>query len=222
MMKIAVIDDHRLFREGLTALLGRHHIEVVTFTNDAQGLLDLSHHKVDIILIDMRMPRMSGLEVLTQIKTKNISNAPIVILTTSHDEKDLKNALQAGAQAYLLKDMKPEELVSALDDVLSGKIIVAKEMTHLLAKILKDKLYGKQNIFDKLTPKEKEVACLIASGLNNKRIACELNISDGTVKLHVKAILRKFQLHSRVEVAIMLIENSFCKNNLASRFAKTS
>ena len=210
-MKIAIIDDHRLFREGLTALLGRHNIEVVAFASGAQGLLGLSHHKVDIILVDMRMPNMSGLEVLIQIKAKNISSAPVVILTTSQNEKDLKNALQAGAQAYLLKDMKPEELVNALHNVLSGKIIVAKEITYLLAKILKDKLDGKQNVFDKLTPKEKEVACLIANGFNNKHIARELSISDGTVKIHVKAILRKFQLHSRVEVAIMLTKESLCK-----------
>lgn len=210
-MRIALIDDHPLFRDGLTALLERHNIEVIAFEGGADALQGLPELSVDIVLLDMRMPKMSGIEVLCALKEQKTTTAPIVMLTTSTQERDLKQCLQAGAHGYLLKDMQPEELVDALNDALTGTIVVAQDMTPVLAKILKNELSDEQEDFDSLTRREKEVACLIKTGLNNKLIARSLDISDGTVKIHVKAILKKMQLNSRVEVAVKMVEGEFCQ-----------
>lgn len=210
-LKVALIDNHTLFRDGLTALLARHNIVVVAFESGKEALVNLGKMTVDIILLDMRMPELSGLETLIEFKKQKINPAPVVMLTTSTEEQDLKQCLQNGAQGYLLKDMQPQELVNALKDVLAGTIVVAPNMTPILAKVLKNELSAEKSSFNQLTPREKEVACLIMTGLNNKLIARSLDISDGTVKLHVKSILKKLSLNSRVEVAVMMIESGFCK-----------
>ncbi len=123
----------------------------------------------------------------------------------------MRDCLKHGAQGYLLKDMDPDELVDALNEVVSGSIVVAQDMTYVLAKVLKNELTDSESSFDVLTNREKEVACQVASGHSNKVIARELGISDGTVKLHVKSILKKLSLSSRVEVAVMVTEKGCCK-----------
>lgn len=209
-MKVALIDNHALFRDGLTALLARHDISVVSFEGGKQALAQLGNMAVDIVLLDMRMPEMNGIEVLQALHTQKTTTAPIVMLTTSTDERDLKKCLKNGAQGYLLKDIHPQELVDALNDALTGIIVVARSMTHIVTKMLKNELNEEENGFEKLTPREKEVACLIMTGLNNKLIARNMNISDGTVKIYVKAILKKLGLNSRVEVAVQMVEGGFC------------
>ena len=211
-MNIALIDNHTLFRDGVTALLARYKISVTSFESGKQALAQLSNISPDIVLLDIRMPEMSGIEVLIALKQQKITQAPIVMLTTSTDEQDIRQCLQNGASGYLLKDMKPEELVNALTDTLQGKMVTANNITPILAKILTNEL-NEVETFQKLTKREKEVACLIMSGLNNKLIARSLNISDGTVKLHVKSILKKLKLQSRVEVAVMMVEGNFCSRN---------
>jgi two-component system nitrate/nitrite response regulator NarL len=209
-MKTFIIDDHALFRDGLSALLKSHNISVETASSAQIGIEALKTAQVDIILLDLRMPDMHGIEALKTIKANNIT-APVVILTTSSDEKDLVDCLKYGAQAYLLKDMEPEHLVEALNDILKGSIVVAQAMTHTLANVLKGELSTKKlNNFERLTPKEKEVLCLISDGLSNKVIAKALNITDGTVKLHVKSLLKKLNLNSRVEAAVMATKQALC------------
>jgi two-component system nitrate/nitrite response regulator NarL len=209
-MKTFIIDDHALFRDGLSALLKSHNISVETANNARIGIEALKTTQVDIILLDLRMPDMHGIDALKAIKANNIT-APVVILTTSSDEKDLVDCLKYGAQAYLLKDMEPEHLVEALNDILKGSIVVAQAMTHTLANLLKGELSTKKlNSFERLTPKEKEVLCLISDGLSNKVIAKALNITDGTVKLHVKSLLKKLNLSSRVEAAVMATKQALC------------
>ncbi len=213
-MNVAIIDNHALFREGITALLERQNISVVAFTDGKHALDELANFELDIVLLDIRMPKLSGIETLIEFKKRGTTKAAIVMLTTSCEEDDLKQCLKHGAQGYLLKDMQPDELVECLNDIQKGNIVVAKDMTHLLAKIAKNELDGKKNVFQKLSPKEQSVACLIVDGLNNKLIAKELNISDGTVKLHVKSILKKSACNSRVEVAVIMVEGGYCKNRL--------
>ena len=119
-IKVIIIDDHTLFREGLQRLLTRHEIDVVTsVSNGVDGLKAISDSEVDIILLDLRMPDVSGIEVLKNIREIKKS-LPVVMLTTSDDEKDLIEALRNGASGYLLKDMEPDDLVVALKDVLKG------------------------------------------------------------------------------------------------------
>lgn len=209
-MNIYLIDDHALFRDGLISLLESRDISAKGSSSAREGITEIESSNFDIILLDLRMPESSGLVVLQDIKAAGIKT-PVVMLTTSTDEYDLKECLKRGAQGYLLKDMDPEELVDALIEAQKGSIVVAKDMTHILAKVLRNELTDSESTFDSLTNREKEVACLVASGFSNKVIARELGISDGTVKLHVKSILKKLSLSSRVEVAVMVTEQGHCK-----------
>ncbi|MGM0594440.1 MAG: response regulator [Pseudomonadota bacterium] len=213
-MQVLLVDDHTLFRSGLETLLERHGIEVAaTAGNGREGFLMARELQPDIVLLDMRMPEMSGLEVLSGLRAVGFRN-PIVMLTTSNEEQDLVECLRNGASGYLLKDMEPTELVAALRDIVEGKTIVAPELAAVLARVVQgdveEILQKEANPFAELTPRELEILCLLAEGQSNKVIARNLGISDGTVKLHVKAILRKLDVHSRVEAAVMAVEQNFC------------
>ncbi len=214
-MKVLLIDDHALFRVGLQTLLESRGITVVATAGSGQeGLRLTEEHQPDIILLDMRMPDMSGLEVLRELRRRG-AEMPIVMLTTSDDERDLVDALRSGAQGYLLKDIDPEELVDVLNDIVAGKTVVAPNLTGVLAKVVQE---GEQAVevpespFSSLTPREMEILCHLAEGQSNKVIARNLGISDGTVKLHVKAILRKLDVHSRVEAAVIAVERGITRN----------
>lgn len=209
-MKIYIIDDHALFRNGLIALLESKKIKATAASSPEQGLIEIESIKVDIILLDLRMPQMSGIKVLQLLKERQIKT-PVVMLTTSTEETDLRDCLKHGAQGYLLKDMDPDELVNALNEIVKGSIVVAQDMTHVLAKVLRNELTDTNPSFEILTNREKQVACQVSIGHSNKVIARELGISDGTVKLHVKSILKKLSLASRVEVAVLVTEKGYCK-----------
>ena len=207
-LRIIVIDDHTLFREGLQSLLGRHGIEVVASVSDGQEGIRLAQDlQPDIVLLDMRMPGISGLEVLKQFQHLKFE-PPVVMLTTSGDERDLVEALRNGAKGYLLKDMEPDNVVAALREIIRGETVVAPNLTQVLAKVVKgeDPLEPELSPLNNLTPREREILSLLAEGQSNKVIARNLGISDGTVKLHVKAILRKLNIHSRVEAAVIAVE----------------
>ena len=209
-IKVLLIDDHMLFREGLISLLNRRNIEVLAAVGDGtEGITLAQTLKPDIVLLDKRMPILDGLSVLKQLKKLDLA-MPIVMLTTSSNEQDLLDALKAGANGYLLKDMDPDELVTALSDISAGKTVVAPNLTHILVQFVKGdvKTIQKKGPFAALTPREGEILELIAEGQGNKLIARNLGISDGTVKLHVKAVLRKLSVHSRVEAAVMYIEHN--------------
>lgn len=208
-LRIVVIDDHTLFREGLQSLLSRHGIEVVASVSDGQeGIRQAQELKPDIVLLDMRMPGMSGLEVLKQLQQYNFKS-PVVMLTTSGDEHDLVEALRNGAKGYLLKDMEPDNVVAALREIVHGETVVAPNLAQILAKVVKGEypLEPEPSPLDDLTPREHQILSLLAEGQSNKVIARNLGISDGTVKLHVKAILRKLNIHSRVEAAVIAVEH---------------
>ncbi len=216
-IRVLIVDDHTLFRSGLETLLERHEIEVVaTAGNGREGFMKAQDIAPDITLLDMRMPEMTGLEVLCGLKATGYTK-PIVMLTTSNEEKDLVECLRNGARGYLLKDMEPSELVTALRDIVSGKTVVAPEMAGVLARIVQGDTVEEEEStpspFAELTPRELEILCLLAEGQSNKLIARNLGISDGTVKLHVKAILRKLEVHSRVEAAVMAVEHNFCNQS---------
>ncbi|MGE0081511.1 MAG: response regulator [Thiohalomonadaceae bacterium] len=213
-MRVLLIDDHALFRSGLETLLERHGIDVVAAVgNGMEGKVLAQRLEPDIILLDMRMPEMNGLEVLRSMREAGLT-MPIVMLTTSNEEKDLVECLRSGAQGYLLKDMEPADLVSALREISEGKTVVAPELTGALARAIQgdgnDDRRPPANPFADLTPRELEILCLLAEGQSNKVIARNLGISDGTVKLHVKAVLRKLDVHSRVEAAVMAVEKNLC------------
>ena len=130
------------------------------------------------------------------------------MLTTSSDERDLVESLRSGARGYLLKDMEPDRLVDALAAVVGGETVVAPEMTSVLAKVVKGGKVesGLPDRFSSLTPRELEILRHLAEGQSNKVIARELGITDGTVKLHVRSVLRKLGVRSRVEAAVLAVE----------------
>lgn len=209
-----MIDDHALFRVGLQGLLEQRNIEVIAAIADGdEGIRLAQEEKPDVILLDLRMPDNSGLDILSKIRKSNI-DIPVTILTTSNEEQDLREALKRGAQGYLLKDMEPDELVSALRDIVKGKNVVAQNMTDVLTRMAQGKPTESKadSAFADLTPRETEILSLLAEGQSNKVIARNLGISDGTVKLHVKAILRKLKIHSRVEAAVIAVEKGLRYN----------
>ncbi|MCG6936805.1 MAG: response regulator [Gammaproteobacteria bacterium] len=206
-MRVIIIDDHALFRDGLKGLLEQRSIDVAGMAADGNEGIELAKQiQPDIILLDLRMPNMSGLDTLPILRSE-LPGTPVVMLTTSNDESDLIKALRTGAQGYLLKDMEPEELVGALRDIENGKNVVAADLTDALARMVQgETTIDDDGPFSELTPRETEILYLLADGQSNKLIARNLGISDGTVKLHVKAILRKLNIHSRVEAAVMAVE----------------
>ena len=213
-MRVLIIDDHALFRVGLQGLLEQRGIEVAdAVASGIEGIQRAGELKPDIILLDLRMPDMGGLEVLQKLRENN-SAIPVVMLTTSNEESDLIKSLRSGAQGYLLKDMEPDDLVSALRDIENGKNVVAQDLTDTLARMVQGdtKVVDEGGPFSELTPREMEILCLLAEGQSNKLIARNRGISDGTVKLHVKAILRKLGIHSRVEAAVIAVEQGLRKN----------
>jgi two-component system nitrate/nitrite response regulator NarL len=214
MMRVLLIDDHALFRVGLLELLERRGIEVVDAVGDCDVGLRLTRDCApDVVLLDLRMPGTGGLDVLKRIRDEGLDRR-VAMLTTSTEEQDLIASLQAGANGYLLKDMEPDELVAALEDIVAGKTVVAPELTGILARAVRrepePEAAAKPPALAELTPREQEILCHLAAGQSNKAIARDLGISDGTVKLHVKAILRKLSVHSRVEAAVMAVEQGLC------------
>lgn len=210
-MRVLLIDDHALFRFGVSELLERRGIQVDACGDGEAGLARVLEMVPDVVLLDLRMPQMTGLEVLKRLRDAD-QTMPVAMLTTSTDERDLIAALQAGAQGYLLKDMEPEELITALKDILAGRTVVAKELTGILARVVQGGHEDRRApvAFSDLTPREREILCHLAEGRSNKGIARVLGITDGTVKLHVKAILRKLAVHSRVEAAVIAVEKDLC------------
>ncbi len=214
-MRVLLIDDHALFRVGLQGLLEQRGIKVVAAVGGGTEGLRLARELApDVILLDLRMPEINGLEVLHRLRADGME-MPVVVLTTSDEESDLVASLRNGAQGYLLKDMDPDELVGALRDIVSGKNVVAHHLTDMLARVVQGGSSApadRTNPFLGLTPREREILQLLAEGQSNKMIARNLDISDGTVKLHVKSILRKLGVHSRVEAAVMAVERGIPRN----------
>ena len=216
-MKVLIVDDHALFRVGLQGLLERRGLQVVGAAAEGKEGLRLAETlNPDVVLLDLRMPDLGGLSVLRHMVEQDLE-IPVVMLTTSADEGDLSESLRNGARGYLLKDMEPDELVLALQEIVSGKIVVAPALTSVLADLVRhgERRERKDDLapFSSLTPREHEILCHLSEGQSNKVIARHLDISDGTVKLHVKAILRKLGVHSRVEAAVMAVEKGVCNRS---------
>ena len=216
-MKVLIVDDHALFRVGLQGLLERRGLQVVGAAAEGKEGLRLAETlNPDVVLLDLRMPDLGGLSVLRHMVEQGLE-IPVVMLTTSADEGDLSESLRNGARGYLLKDMEPDELVLALQEIVAGKIVVAPALTSVLADLVRhgERRERKDDLapFSSLTPREHEILCHLSEGQSNKVIARHLDISDGTVKLHVKAILRKLGVHSRVEAAVMAVEKGVCNRS---------
>ena len=205
-IKIILADDHRLFRHGFTELLTRHYgMTVVGNTDNADELISLMlEQQANLVIMDLRIGHVDGLGLLKRIRKEGLF-APILILTTSDAQSDLANALQAGVRGYLLKDMDPEEVVHAIRRVAAGELVVAPPMTEKMVRILQNEPQeqGKNTILKSLTDRQREILPFLARGKSNKVIAQNLGISNETVKQHVRNILTKLNLSSRVAAAVL-------------------
>ena len=205
-IRVALIDDHSLCRSGLTELLmHRYGMTVVGATGDAGELIRLlREHQPDLLVMDLRMEPVDGFSLLERIRKEGIET-PVVILTMSDSEADLAKALRAGVRGYLLKDMAPEDVADAIRRIAFGEMVVAPAMTMKMIGILQSGQQGQvsKSSLELLTEREREILQLLARGESNKAIARALGISNDTVKQHVRHILTKLNLTSRVEAAVL-------------------
>ena len=209
LLRIVLVDDHALCRNGLTELLHRRGIvQVVAALGDPELVAAvLREHRPDLLVLDLRMPSMDGMALLRRLRAEGC-DTPALILTMSDSEADLAAALRAGVRGYLLKDMEPEEVIGAIERAARGEITFAPAMTVKLAQLLQNGSTGKQRkgLLESLTERERQILEHLARGESNKAIARTLDISHDTVKLHVRHILSKLGLTSRVEAAVMAVE----------------
>ncbi|MBI1173758.1 MAG: response regulator [Sideroxydans sp.] len=205
-IRVVLVDDHSLCRRGLTELLTqRYGITVLGATDNAAEVeAMLRDEKPDLLVMDLRMEPLGGLQIMERMR-KGGYDTPVIILTMSDAEADLAAALRAGVRGYLLKDMAPDDVVDAIRRVVGGEMVVAPAMTMKMIGILQhgEKEQGYQNSLKQLTEREREILQLLARGESNKAIAMTLGISNDTVKQHVRHILNKLNLTSRVEAAVL-------------------
>jgi two-component system nitrate/nitrite response regulator NarL len=208
-IRVLLVDDHTLFRKGLAELLEqRGTIKVAGIAGNADDACRLlAEARPDVIITDLNMPPNGGLSLLRQLVADGW-NGPVLVLTVSDAEEDLAAALQAGAKGYLLKDMEPEDVVDAVQRAVRGETVVAPAMTLKLVNLLQggNAAATKADTLKLLTAREREILQQLSQGLSNKAIARVLDISHDTVKLHVKHILAKLNLSSRVEAAVFAVE----------------
>lgn len=204
--RLLLVDDHGTCRCGFAELLERRAgMKVVGSVSTPEGAEEcLEHESPDMIIMDLRMPAMDGPALLARLRAKGY-NTPVVILSMCGEQEDLAAALRAGVRGYLLKDMEPEEVLNAVRRAAKGEFVIAPDLSHKLMQLLQGQATAKQP--EKLTEREREVLRHLSAGESNKVIARALNISHDTVKLHVRHILAKLGLSSRVEAAVFAVEH---------------
>ena len=196
-VRIVVVDDHALFRRGLVGLLSEmQNFEVVgQASNGAEALKVIGEQRPDIVLLDVNMPEMSGIETLSALKRKNIQSQ-VLMLTISQHEEDLIGSIRAGANGYLLKNAEPETLRQTILDVMAGKSVLAPEITEQVFRLVRSGQVGSSGI---LSEREVEVLRFLAKGYTTAQTSSKLVISENTVKTHVRHILNKLEVGNRAE-----------------------
>lgn len=209
-IRVLVVDDHALFRRGLQMVLEQEpDMEVVAEAGDGLDAASAAGDLLpDVVLMDVRMPRRGGIDACMAVK-EVVPSARIVMLTISDEESDLYEAIKAGASGYLLKEISIDEVAAAVRAVHGGQSLISPSMASKLldefASMLKGGDERQQVPAPRLTEREMEVLRLVAKGLNNRDIAKQLYISENTVKNHVRNILEKLQLHSRMEAVVYAV-----------------
>ncbi|WP_324781084.1 two-component system response regulator NarL [Thiobacillus sedimenti] len=200
---ILIVDDHPLFRKGVIQLIQAD--PEFRFVGEApsgrEGIELAQRLQPDMILLDLNMKDMDGVEVLRTLKEAGLDSR-IIMLTVSDQAEDLIAALQAGADGYLLKDTEPEDLMQQLAEAARGKITISERLTQLLVVSLREKSRPVTPSEAGLTEQESRILEHLVDGKSNKLIARDMGIAEGTVKVHVKHLLKKLNLRSRVEAAV--------------------
>lgn len=204
--RVLVIDDHPLFRRGVSQLLGLGpgFSVVGEAASGEEGIRLARELDPDLILLDLNMKGMNGLETLRALRDQGV-DARIVILTVSDAPDDLIGAIRAGSDGYILKDNDPDDTLRLLIDVMHGRNAISPELTSLLASALRQERLVENRSQASLTERETAILKCLAAGMSNKLIARELDIMEGTVKVHIRNLLKKLKFRSRVEAAVWAV-----------------
>lgn len=202
-MKVLIADDHTLVRRGIASLLMANDIEVIGEASSGLEAVEKTRLlKPDIVLMDIKMPGCNGLQATRLIKAE-MPQTRIVMVTAFDDSEDLFEAMKSGAAGYILKNVNAEDFVNLLSSVMKGEVVVSP---WIASKIVEELFHnpvrlGRKNLDGGLTNKEEEVLRLVAAGAKNKEIASSLNISDNTVKYHLRNIMEKINVKNRAQMA---------------------
>ena len=203
---VMVVDDHPLLRRGICQLIASD--EDFTLFGEASSGLDalscVADNEPDIVLLDLNMQGMTGLDTLTALRQESVTSR-IVILSVSDAKQDVLRLMRAGADGYLLKDTEPEILLDKLKDAMQGHRVISSVLEEFLFELKNPQ--DEKNWIDSLTPRELQILQLLAEGLSNRSISEDLHISEGTVKVHVKNLLRKANAKSRTEMAVRYLNH---------------
>ena len=218
MINVFIIDDQEIIREGLKMMLSLYDTEIRIIgeaKNGKEGLNLISSIKdsIDIVLTDIKMPVLDGVE-FTKIAKELFPQIKVIVLTTFNEDEYILNSLKNGAYGFLLKDSKGDELVSAIKSVNKGNLLLTGNVANKLPTLLLHSkktdnkvILNQDNLIDKLTNREVDIASLVSKGLSNKEISSQLFLTEGTVKNYVTKILDKLNLKSRVELTLFFQEN---------------
>ncbi len=210
-MRVLVADDHSLFRDGIVSLLEAAGFEVVGQVGDGHAAIESARLlRPDLILMDITMPEMNGLEALRQIRF-TLPDTKVVMLTVSEDDSDLFEAIRLGASGYLLKSLNADEFLEMLKGLSRGEAVMTRETTARLMRGFADLADQQEPSPDRLSPRELELLQLVAEGLSNKAIGQQLSVSVNTVKYHMKNILQKLGAQNRTEAVMMAIRSGLIK-----------
>lgn len=203
---IMMVDDHPLLRKGLKQLIDMEDdLEAIGEASNGKDAIEMAQQlDPDLILLDLNMQGMDGIETLQGLRAVGVSSR-IIMLTVSDNDEDVLAAITNGADGYLLKDMDPEEIIDKVRQGALGQMVISDRLTKILATAIRKPQKNNVSLISTLTSREHEILKCIAKGLSNKLIARELDISDGTVKVHVKHLLKKLNLRSRVEAAVWMV-----------------
>lgn len=202
--RLLLVDDHPMIRRGLSDLLSlENDVKVVGEANNGQEAINyLQNNNVDLIVLDNNMPIMNGIETLKRIRELDIEGK-VLLFTVSDSSKDVQDALEFGVDGYLLKDMEPEDIIKDIRKILRDELVISPSLAPILAQAMRKPAKNESN-YD-LTDRELQVLQMIAEGLSNKMIGNKLGIAESTVKVHVKHILGKVGLRTRVEAAVWAV-----------------
>ncbi len=212
-IKVAIVDDHALIREGLKKLLELEEtIEVVALAgNGIEALVAIDDKQPDIVLLDINMPGMNGIDCLHQIK-KDYDDVKTIMLTIHEDAEYLIETINMGAEGYVLKDADVSQLIDAIHRVMQGEVYIHPSLSGVLVREYKRKETSYNDLSKRrLTKRELDVLKLLASGLNNKEISEALFISEKTVKNHISSIFRKLNVNDRTQAALYAIKHNVTK-----------
>ncbi|MCE0460541.1 MULTISPECIES: two-component system response regulator NarL [Pseudomonas] len=202
---LLLVDDHPMMRRGIRQMLElEDDLQIVGEASHGEEALTLVEPlKPDLVLLDNNMPQLNGIETLRRLRAMNYTGK-VLLFTVSDAEDDIRDALRLDANGYLLKDMEPELLIQYIRDALHGALVISPGLTRVMAQALRS---PPRQADVELTERERQVLRAIASGFSNKVIGHKLGITEGTVKVHVKNLLHKLGLRSRVEAAVWAMEH---------------